>query len=69
MQKFLLITFLLLSFLSDSFADEADDLFCSKNRFCKKACDLKRENKYSDLEVEHQELILKCIEGLTTEEN
>jgi hypothetical protein len=65
MQKLLLSVFLFLSLTSNSFSDEADDIFCSKNRFCKKACDLKRENKYSDLNVDHQELILKCLEGLT----
>lgn len=60
---FLLLILLLIGV--EARADEADELFCNKSSNCKKVCDLKRQDKYSDLDEENQKLMLKCMEDLS----
>jgi hypothetical protein len=62
--KFKILFLILFLFSTSSKADEAEDVFCNKSRSCKKVCKLKRKDEYSDLNEDHRQIMLKCMEDL-----
>jgi hypothetical protein len=64
--KKLLTIFIL--FFSIASAQAQDDL-CDISRACRKACDLKMENKFNDYDEKHQKLITQCSLDLMKTQN
>lgn len=44
-----------------SYASKLDDIICDKSSACKEYCELRASNKYDENNMDHEDLMIQCI--------